>query len=63
MDILDGLLKAFKDIRAIQQTRRLLTDQQREELGIIRGTLVDILNLQPNVATRINAAFEIIFSP
>jgi transposase-like protein len=62
-EVIQGHLDTIiSDIRALQHIRHLLTDPQREELGIIRGRFVNRADLQPDIVNRINAAFEIIFS-
>ncbi len=61
-EVIQGHLDTIiSDIRALQHIRDLLTDPQREELGIIRGRFVNRSDL-PDIVNRINAAFEIIFS-
>jgi hypothetical protein len=53
--------RIINDLRAIAEVRSILSDQQKEELSILRENLISAINPRANT-TRIKATFELIFS-
>jgi hypothetical protein len=55
--------RMISDIRAIQEVRTLLRDNQIEEIHTIRDDIANAMSGKQEFLSRINAAFQIVFSP
>jgi hypothetical protein len=54
--------RLISDIRAIQEVRMLLTDTQKEKILVIKQEISNAVGIKQEFLSRMNAAFDIIFS-
>jgi uncharacterized protein HemX len=53
--------RIINDLRAIAEVRSILSDQQKEELSVLRANLMNAIEPRANT-NRIKATFDVIFS-